>query len=366
MSRPIEWEILAPPRRHLPLADGIIAPTVWSQNISPQWKSTLTRLILGTISNDEIHIDTLVMALTELWYSIVFCKMSSHNISELLKQVVEACASDPQISIQKSSNDVWSSPQMISAVCDMTELKSAMLDSLRWSVEYSFEGLDSLVQDHNRSSNEQSAHPSPRSSGTTTPMTKSAGSVQQVYESRVYPRILSMLEAIEKSGILTKIDIIGTIPYFQLDKLRYIVAKDNSNLLKVNVRMRTKDTFTLQVYNLESENPLGYCQLHVLIQTFIVVGTSKQSNRKCKCSGHQSKTSTTEAQLDCQYLLWLRTGIHDLIVEYSLCVNKVVEILLVYWKHWLFVLKHEMLRIIQNLISRGKLEEVGRSLIMIC
>lgn len=146
------------------------------------------------------------------------------------------------------------------------------------------------------------------------------------------------------------------------------------------------------MYNLESENPAGYAQLHVLMQTFLVYGTSASVSRTCKCHKYSSpnkdgdnpstddraetksnddssgiksnddssgiiRDSVTDVS-DCPSLSWLQIGLYDLISHFSLCGNRVVEILLVYYQHWIFVLKHELLRVIRSLISKEKLEEV--------
>lgn len=473
--KPVPWELLAPPRCHLQLSENEkgFSQTLWIQSIAPRWRGVLTRLILDTVKiredrlracsslddDFESRIDVLVMALIELWYAILFCKVSSHNASELLKRVVESCfhelkSSRRQQEDHKNMNDIklpssetnvaisgqkqqdskaLSSEQStsvpsINVVCESTELKTAVMDSLRWAIEYAFEGLDRLTtsqesqevsnahQPSSSSSTSKSAGGTSGHQGTSSSNSKHSQSIynpsagqatnavpqNQVTTSQVYLRIRSVLEAVEKSGILTKPEIIGTIPYTQLDQLPYIRSKDGSNLLKVNVRMRTKELFTLQVFNLESENPCGYAQLHVLIQTFLVYATSVDSRKCCmytsRNANSQSPSTRTETTTkthdpnipngiinnnnkdiptfnelinkhdgwggecsvsDCSCLAWLETGIYDLITEFSLCVNRVIEILLIYWQHWLFVLKHEVLRIIKRLISKEKLHEVS-------
>lgn len=420
-AKPVVWEALAPPRLRLLLYEdekGLLSPSVWIQKVSPRWKVTLVDLVLNTAkervddsvmptsssprsrsasnaSAAEAHIDTLVAALIELWNGIIFYKASSHNVSELLKQAIELCARE----LKKADNQPvqLNEATALSAVIEGTELKPAVLDSLRWAVEYAFDGLHRLLAtippDKEKattttappSSNQQqkTAQPSPvgtpnqRPSSSTpqrpTPQPKQQSStpqqqssVQPLTASQVHSRILSVLEAVEKSGILTKAEIIGTIPYTQLDQLNYVTTKEGTNLLKLVVRTRTKDLFTLQVHNLEAENPAGYAQLHVLFQTFLAHAVAEKSEMDCRCVKKSVDDNNSDdgwfgccSISDCQSLCWLEGGILDLVGEFSLCANRVVEILLIYWQHWLFVLRHELLRLVKRLVSKEKLEEVG-------
>lgn len=460
----VDWESYDPPRQFLVLTSSEqqnLAPSAWVSSVCPRWKSRLSELVLssqgveyrhsrkvlGSVSGVESEaLDRLVKGFIEFFNGILFHRITSHQATEAIRQVVELCAekvlaSQPtdniasrappltEISSGKGGQEVEKSkslkesgieqrtagritPVVSSAqsahvspaaaagssatafgtpltqqnataptqqnattplhiVFEATPLRVAILDALRWSVEYAVNLSERLAQ-------HASARPDtqvPGSAGTlgiaaSASSTKGGGSAQSKTSSvdvaRSQQRVLSLLEVVEKTGLLTPVDIIGNLPYSQLDLVAYYTTRDRLSLMKLNVRMRTKDIFTLGVFNLENENPVGYARLHAAIQHFV----SKSSSPKGKCGcwkKHSSPGLNAELrvpEVTCPIVALLIQHIRQLIVEFQLCVNRVVHIILLYMEHFLFVLGHSLLDALLTLTSQSRIVDVRFCLVM--
>lgn len=268
-------------------------------------------------------------------------------------------------------------PSAVHIVLEATPTRVAVLDALRWSVEYAMNLAERLAQHAaSRSGGAAGAAASAGAlphtgNGSSVPTSHSTVSLKNAGASsaktssvdvlRSQQRVLSLLEVVEKAGLLSPVEIIGNLPYSQLDLIAYYTTRDRLSLMKLNVRMRTKDIFTLPVYNLEGENPVGYARLHVCLQAFV---SSVGSAMSCGCwktasagIGASASHTTAGDGIVCPIVSELAANLRRLIVEFQLCINRVVHIILLYMEHFLFVLRHSLLDALLVVASRSRIVE---------
>ncbi|XP_053993901.1 uncharacterized protein LOC128884492 [Hylaeus volcanicus] len=402
-SNLFEWKFYDPPRQFLLVTQverQEWSPSLWTSNIAPRWKSVLCDFILNTKSSNvwdrlinealDNAIDKLVVAFIEFLNAILFFRITSHQALEFLRDVFDQCNKHlngsnktNSLSGDGCSSDLWypsesrknesatksltkplgkiannfsstTSKQSDPHVLLMnTQIHISFLEALRWSMEYATELSDqltrSLIPSLETSKNTQSL-------STTSSHSRSSIQSKAFDFSRYQQRIFHVLDVVEKSGILSLVEIIANIPCSQLDHVGFCKTRDQLPLMKFYVRLRTKDVFTLPVYNLESENTLGYSKLHVCLQAFI---SNSYDHHSCGCWKstviEKLQDDSSHPNTKCLVARGLVVHLEKTIVNFQLCVNRVVMIVLLYTAHYLCVVRHSLLDVLLELVPKEKI-----------
>jgi hypothetical protein len=403
-SNLLEWRSYDPPRQFLLVTQTEKqdwSPSLWTANIAPRWKSVLIECILNTKSSNiwdrlrnetlDAAVDKLVIALIEFLNAILFFRITSHQALEFLRDVFDQCNKHLNITNKTNlssgdmySNDLWyvsESRKNESVVKGLpkptgkisgnysstafkqsdthllltsTQIHTSFLEALRWSIEYATELSDQFSR---------SATPSLETTKSMVSLSNNSYSHNRsnmqskvIDSSRYQQRIFHVLDVVEKSGILSLVEIIGNIPCSQLDHVGFCKTREQLPLMKFYVRLRTKDVFTLPVYNLESENTLGYAKLHVCLQAFI---SNLCNYDSCGCWKStmidNSQDNGYSTSVKCSIARGLVVHVQKTIVNFQLCVNRVVMIFLLYMAHYLCVARHSLLDVLFELVPKEKI-----------